>query len=185
MRHKKEARFRFNPSSGSEIVLWLNSYNELFSDFDPRSYSLRSLSDDFLSELKRASLDKNPKKLHLKLLIPKHERKIYEEEIIKKRLKSHFKKHHLEAQKIHHRVIKTGISFASVGVLLMFSATYLLYMKFTESLLMNFLIVLLEPGGWFLFWEGLYMAIFNSKSKRPKLKFYEKMSNSKVSFSSY
>ena len=41
------------------ISLILDSYNDMFSDFDPRSFSERALSDDFLSECKRAARDKD------------------------------------------------------------------------------------------------------------------------------
>ena len=36
----------------------LNSYDGLFSDFDPRPTEQRALSDDFLLEVKRAARDK-------------------------------------------------------------------------------------------------------------------------------
>ena len=53
--------------NSSEIPLWLDNYNDLFSDFDPRHYSNRALSQDFLEELKRASRDKQTKTVNLKL----------------------------------------------------------------------------------------------------------------------
>lgn len=37
----------------SEISIWLDNYDDIFSDFDPRPYSQRSLSDDFLAEAKK------------------------------------------------------------------------------------------------------------------------------------
>ena len=34
----------------SEISLLLDSYDDIFSDFDPRPYNQRALSQDFLAE---------------------------------------------------------------------------------------------------------------------------------------
>jgi len=74
------------------ISLILDSYNDLFSDFDPRNYSERTLSDDFLLECKRAARDRDPKmNFELRLLIPKTRRNANDELIIKHRLKSHFR----------------------------------------------------------------------------------------------
>ena len=49
----------------------------------------------------------------------------------------------------------------------------------------KFLFVLLEPGGWFCFWEGLNQVIFEPKTKKHELDFYKKMANSRINFLSY
>ena len=53
----------------SNISLSLNSYDDIFSGFDPRPYSQRALSDDFLAESKRASRDKELDGVELIFLI--------------------------------------------------------------------------------------------------------------------
>lgn len=40
-------------ASRAEISIWLDSYNDIFSDFDSRPISLRSLSDDFITQVKK------------------------------------------------------------------------------------------------------------------------------------
>src|SRR3989344_3166220 len=75
------------------ISIWINNYNDIFSSFDPRPYSQKALSDDFLSEIKKASLDKDKGNVELRFLIKKSERNPMEEYIIKKRLRHHFHKH--------------------------------------------------------------------------------------------
>ena len=74
------------------ISLILESYNDIFSSFDPRPSSERALSDDFLIECKRSARDKEGV-FELRLLLPPHKRNTNEEAMIKKRLKDHFKKH--------------------------------------------------------------------------------------------
>ena len=169
----------------SSISLLLEDYDAIFSDFDPRPYSQRSVSDDFLSESKKAVKDKFPNKIELKLLINEKVRNSSTEIIIKKRLKEHFKDHLHKHKKNMKKIINQGISFVIAGVLLMFLATYILFKSEDASLVTSFLIVFLEPGGWFLFWEGLDLVIFEAKKKKPDLEFYKKMSKCEISFLSY
>lgn len=42
----------------AEISLVLDTYDDIFSDFDPRPYGERALSSDFLDEAKKAARDK-------------------------------------------------------------------------------------------------------------------------------
>jgi len=167
-----------------EIKLKLDSYNDLFSDFDPRPYSVRALSEDFLTEAKKASYEKED--IILNLMVPKEKRVIKDEIIIKKRLKQHFSKHYyILNKKVRRKIIHNGELFISFGIFIMLIASIIMF-KFPETnIITSFLIVLLEPAGWFLFWEGLNLIIFESKKTEPELEFYRKMSNAKIIFSSY
>ena len=40
------------------VSIWIDSYDDVFSDFDPRSYDERNISDDFLNWFQSA-LNKN------------------------------------------------------------------------------------------------------------------------------
>ena len=177
-KHKKPKR---NLEQGSEISLWLENYDELFSGFDPRPYSHRALSNDFLSETKKASLDKD-EKIDLELLIPSNKRDKPKEEIIRKRLREHFNRHlNLLKIEINHTVWK-GFAFAITGIILMFVATLILFTYGDNTLILSLLIILLEPAGWFLFWEGLDIILFESKKIKPDLEYYKKMSKCNINF---
>jgi len=169
----------------SEISIMLDNYDDIFSDFDPRPFSERALSDDFLFEAKKAVKDKPSGAIELRFLIPAHERDLKEESLIKKRLKNHFKKHAEISQKERKKTIKHGLLFVVSGIILMFLATLILAKNTESSFLTSFLIILLEPGGWFLFWEGLNVAIFESRKIKPEADFYERISKCEISFLSY
>lgn len=171
-------------SDHSEIRLMLEDYDDIFSDFDPRPYAEKALSVDFLEELKRASIDKGLGNIYIRLIIPKKKKSESSEHIIKRRLHEHFKKHHNILHKEINSVIQRGVSFAVVGIILMFIAAYILF-KNNQTLIISFLIILFEPAGWFLFWEGLNQAIFESKNKKPDESFYHKMAKSEIDFVSY
>ena len=159
----------------SEISLWIDTYDDIFSDFDPRPYSQRALSQDFLFEAQRASRDLASGKGQIKFLVPEAQRNSYQESVIKKRLKDHFKKHLDDSHKEIKKLIKQGLAFASIGVVIMFIATFILF-KFPENnILTTFLIVFSEPAGWYFFWEGLNTIRSEPKRIKPILEFYEKM----------
>ena len=169
----------------SEISLVLDDYDAIFSDFDPRPFSERALSDDFLLEAKKASRDKEFGNIQLKFLMPQGKRSTATESTIKKRLHEHFKKHYHRLRNEMGGIIKKGIVFTIIGIVLMFIASYILLKESEKTLMISFLIILLEPAGWFLFWEGLGQVIFEAKKKKPDLEFYEKMAKSEMEFFPY
>jgi len=168
----------------SEISLRVDSYNDIFSSFDPRPYSQKSLSVDFISEAKRAARDKTSGSLELKLLMEKKKRNNIHEKMIKKRMRNHFMHHRDMLLKEKKSMIRTGVSFIAFGIILMFFATLIIFSGDT-SLQWTFMIVLLEPAGWFLFWEGLNQIVFEAKKINPDLRFYTKMMKCRIEFLSY
>lgn len=168
-----------------EIGLWINDYDYIFSDFDPRPLSQRGLSEDFLNEAKKACLVKSSEDLELKFLVSKKQRNYNEESTIKKRLKEHFKKHALVFKNEYKKIMKQGIWFILTGIIFMVITTFFLIRNVSANYLLTFLAVLLEPAGWFLFWEGLDLVIFESKKKKPDMVFYKKMSKARITFMDY
>lgn len=169
----------------SKISLWLDDYNDIFSDFDSRPYEQRALSDDFILEAKKASRDKVSGNIELNLLVPKRKRNSHHENVIKKRLRDHFKKHHTLFHEEIRKVIQQGAGFILLGIVLMFISTFIFFEYPHKNISMDFLVVILQPAGWFLFWEGLNLIIFESKNKKPESDFYHKMSVCEVHFMSY
>lgn len=181
MKHKKEC-LTGKSLSPKEIDLWLDNYNDLFSDFDHRHYLQRGLSDDFLFELKRASQYKDEKGLRINLFVPSKLRNKKDETIIQQRLSEHFKRHWQLLEKEEHGIIRKGIVFAVVGLVVMMMVTTFLVKYQQSSLLLSSFVVFLEITGWFLLWEGMYEILFKSKEIKPDQIFYKKMANSKIIF---
>ena len=168
----------------SKISLALGSYEDIFSDFDPRPEEYRSLSIDFLDEAKRAARDKVDG-LELGLLVPSRLRDLRLESTIKHRLKTHFNRHFEIVKNDINQMIRKGIYFMIAGIIGMSLGAYIAF-KFSEpSLWSTFLLILLEPGGWFFFWGGLDLIVFKHKDKDPELEFYRKISNAKINFNGY
>ena len=166
----------------SEIKFAISGYDDIFSDFDARHMSERGLSEDFLSEAKRASAVKEGEKINFIFLISKNKRDLKKETIIKNRLDGHFRKHFGLLKNEKRGAIKQGVFFTMLGAILMFLATFLFFKFKNESLLASFLTILLEPASWFLFWEGLAHAVFDSRKISSNLLFYQKMSKASIKF---
>jgi hypothetical protein len=170
----------------SQISLWIEEYDDIFSDFDSRPYSERALSGDFLHEAKNASRDKPWGGIELRLMVPEKKRDKKKESLIRIRLLDHFRKHH---KRLHHEtrnVMIQGAAFTVIGMASMLLASALMLDgRTTGDILRNFLFVLLEPGGWFFFWEGLRLLIFERKRDARDVSFYEKMTNCDIVFMSY
>lgn len=167
------------------ISLWLDDYNDLFSDFDPRPYSQRALSDDFLNEVKKVLRETPSGKVELELLVPENLRMPSQESTIKKRLRDYFKSRYNYYMEQAARIKKQGVMFVSFGVILMLITTLVLF-NFAER---NFWVILLsviaEPAGWFLFWDGMELLVFDSKERKSDLEFNQRMSSCNIYFKSY
>lgn len=169
----------------AEMALWLDGYDDIFSDFDPRHYSERSLSDDFLLEIKKVARGRGRNSYELKFLLAPKIRDEKLEEVIKERLKHSFNSKHRQFLMEKKKIIKRGILFVGLGATLMLLASVMKTYLSPSSLLHNSFIIITEPAGWFLFWEGLARAMYKSEEVNPEIDFYQKMTHSKITFISY
>jgi hypothetical protein len=166
----------------SEIGFLIDDYDYIFSDFDPRPYSSRALSDDFLVETRKASKEKKSGNIQLSFLIPKKNRVPKDEEIIRKRLLAHFEKHEQQSKMEYKKLIKQGLFYLTFGMIIMFTAGFILFKFPGQNFIESFFVLMLEPAGWFLFWSGLDLIVFKSKEKKPSMEFYKKMAKADIHF---
>jgi hypothetical protein len=169
----------------AKISLWIDSYNEIFSDFDPRPYSKRELSIDFISEAKRFVRENLKGNFDLVILMPKDIRDFKNEVIIKKRLKEYFQKRYVFLNNKRREILRKGIGFIILGIIFMIITTFILFAMPNPNFLIIFLGVIGEPAGWFLFWEGLNLTIFDSNEKKSDLDFNSKLSKVNIIFGEY
>jgi hypothetical protein len=167
----------------ANIPLVLSSYIDIFSSFDPRPFSEKALSDDFLIECKRAARDKSDLGIELVLAIPKDKRNINDEFKIKKRLRDHFHKHFLEKENELKKMKKEGIIWVIIGIIINIIVVSSL-INF-ESALLHSVLSIFEVPSWFLIWEGLGKILLDSRKLEPDFRFYKKMANCEINFKSY
>ncbi len=168
----------------SEISLVLDSYDDIFSDFDPRTVDKRSLSDDFLAELKRATRS-NKGVIELNFLIPLEQKKEETENKIKKRLRDYFRRHYEEIRRDVDSIRRTGVLMISFGLILSILTALYVIPNEPQSVWWGVLLILVEPAAWFTIWEGANKVFDTWKVMSPDLEFHKKMSKCEISFTAY
>ncbi len=171
-------------ANNANVSIWLDSYDEIFSDFDSRPYHERSLSDDFIHEARKMAREKPDRKIELHLIMPANQRNIEIESAIIKSLHSYFRHISLTNAQDKQKTKKRGLYMTVIGLILMILAAYLSN-KQDPTFLINTLRVVLEPACWFLVWTGfdLLYAVFYKINANSE--FILRMSHSKINFQEY
>ncbi len=180
---KQEFKIEHYPQK-TVVSLWLDEYDNLFSDFDPRSFSQRVVSDDFLHEAQKVVPDASSGPMQLTLLIPHSKKDIAAEKIITSRLHSFFVKKCAYFEKEVKKIVQKGIKVSLLGIVLIFFATLFSDIEHT-SLFYTFLRVLLEPSGWFAVWYGLDHIFYLSKENKGLHFFYKRLEKAQIVFDVY
>ncbi len=168
----------------AEISIVLDTYDDIFSDFDPRPYNERTLSEDFLYEAKRAVRDKIHG-IELRLLIPKGLRSTANEELIKLRLKSHFRKHYKKSREGHARRNRQAIVLIAVGSVIGLIDAFMLSLNGLEIIFKDSLEIVLTPASWYTIWTGFDHLMVRPKEDAADEDFYKKMVDAQVTFMPY
>ncbi|AVR45576.1 hypothetical protein C7S20_10035 [Christiangramia fulva] len=165
------------------VQIWLDSYDDMFSDFDPRPYSKRMWSDDFIIQIRKVIKD-HPKKISvLRILLPGKEKQEMVEKDLIKRLSNFFEARRNEVLRSRKETIYKGILYIFLGILVMLTTEYLTYInkdKFSWHLLLR----VFEPLGWFLLWMGLDIIVDSRKSIHD-ISFFSKLAAARIEFAVY
>lgn len=168
----------------TKISLWFDDYDEIFSDFDPRSYSHRVISDDFLNELRKVVSEVNTGKFDIVFLIPRSKISVVDEKIIKSRLHNYFHGQTEHFQSESKKLVKKGILITLLGMAVMF-LTAILISKIEDKFFSNLLTVMFEPTGWFAVWYGLDHLFYLANDNKEILGFSKKMVAAEIIFNAY
>ena len=171
------------PPAAGAVSLWLDTYEDIFSDFDPRPYAHRALSEDFLAEARRAVLDRRDEVPELLFLVPAPARNLNDEIIIRRRLRDHFRRHAERLARERRRGIWRSLAIATAGLAVMMTSALL--RRQPETVARTLLYVALEPAGWFAVWFGLDQLFYGTRELAREHAFYRKMARADVVFAAY
>jgi len=165
----------------AELSVWLDSYDDIFSDFDPRPFQERALSDDFLNEARKMVKEKPDGRIELELLMPESLRNKETETVIIKSLHAHFRRfvHAIEHEK--KKTNQRGIVLTLCGFILLTVAAYISNLP-SRSFIHNTTLVIFEPSGWFLVWTGLDHIFYIARRKKPEAEFNSRMAHAEIVF---
>lgn len=168
------------------VMIALDNYEDIFSDFDTRPFSERGLSDDFLKELAQRTLETPRGELEVLMVLPKTLRKEKDESTIKSRLRKHFN-HELKriGEKRDAKRRHGYTYFALGGVLLLLEAYLIEQAESISKLLFAFSQAFILPAGWFLAYTGLEKILQPYGEDAADYEFYRKLQGAGYRFTSY
>jgi hypothetical protein len=161
------------------IHMWLDSYDDIFSDFDPSPYSQRLLSEDFLSEAKRRYAETKKGKLELRFSLPAKMRDQKTEALIKRRLKQYFQMKAKEGEGEVRKSRVRGAVYFVLGFLVLLSVAIVPpfvgdYGRFLE--------ILLVPVGWFGMFDGVELMVESPRSFEKEINFSRRLADASYEF---
>lgn len=146
------------------IDIALDSYDDIFSDFDITPYAKRQLSEDFIIEMLRRVPASTDGPVKVVLSIPQAARDPQDEKVIQKRIRHVFSKKLQEIEGEIRTYQQKGLKYMLIG-----SVIILLTLVETDWLLLNTIFNILLVPGWFGIWTGL-AKIFDEPADLIKAK---------------
>jgi len=165
-----------------EITIILDNYDDIFSDFDPRPYAQRQLSEDFLRELGRRYLEDRHGRFEVRFTMPALGRDPREEALIKKRLREQFAFMARREDEIIGRIKGRGALYISAGIAVLLANAYFFFVFNDESLLYQLLTILLVPAGWYGMFTGIGKLLDEPSDASEKKRLYEKFEKANYVF---
>ncbi|MDP4265284.1 MAG: hypothetical protein Q8941_22350 [Bacteroidota bacterium] len=165
----------------AELSLWLDDYDDIYSDFDSRNYLKRRVSEDFIYELKNALKYRKERINDLILLLPPEKRDEMNEKMIAGSLKEFFTNQlTTSSDKCRHKLNK-GITLGIAGIIIMiFNA--IAGFKGTHTIPLISVRVLLEPAGWFLLWASFDFLFYDWQELKKEREFFRELSELNIHF---
>ena len=164
-----------------KVSIWLDSYDDIFSDFDPSPYNQRHISEDFYNQLRKFGIEDMEGQIEIDLLIDEKKRDIALEKMIHERILEFFSIHYRIHKRKRNRILMQSLLFMLLGTLFILILTLGLK-KYDGQLSYILLIKLLEPASWFLSWEGLHLLFFEYVEGKDKEDFHRNMSHARIAF---
>lgn len=164
-----------------DLKLWLDSYNDIYSDFDSRHFLKRRISEDFLQELRLALKSHKLPMQNMILYLPLAERKVSLESDIEKSMKNFFEDQYGQAKLKTSKKLRTGISLVCLGISSMLIYAYLGIQHQQQSVL-TIAKVILEPAGWFMIWTGMDALFYDLKKLKKEMQFFQTLAKLSIQF---
>jgi len=168
-----------------DISIWLDKYEDLFSAYDSSNFGARTLSDNFLTEVRKLVHESHDSRnVELKFNLMADQPNPVIEAFIIKNIHDYFALKAISAKGEMTRILRTGslLSLAGFGLI-----TFLVLVahNWGSFFLIKGAEMMLDPLGWYLIWIGLDMVFVQSKKEQPTIDFNLKMTTAKLTFMAF
>ncbi|MEM3364245.1 MAG: hypothetical protein QXS93_01915 [Candidatus Micrarchaeia archaeon] len=166
--------------SFKNIDIALESYEDLYSDFDISHYSKRELSEDFVKELiKRTSGEYDTKELQITLSIPSSKRDPTVERAIIRRIRQHFAKRVESYTSEIHSYQRRGIKYIVAGALIILLDVFTPKESYP---LLSAMFSILMVAGWFGVWTGIAKIVDEPAQMSAQKRIYSNLASAHYVF---
>ena len=165
-----------------EIDIVIDTWDDIFSDFDPSPLSERTLSEDFIVELKKRYRETRKGDFAVTIYAPVSLKDARSETTIIQRLKRHFKHRSLQRQKEINLIRIKGVIFVLLGICFLTFLTLAAYFKLFNDLIIDILGIVVMPLGWFGIWEGFSKVVDTSPKFIQEELLYNKLARAQYRF---
>ncbi len=165
-----------------EFAIAIDTWDDIFSDFDPRPLSERVLSEDFIIELRQRYRETSRGDFVVTICAPKFLEDKKSESTVSKRLKRHFMHRALVLKKENIRIRIRGIVFVLCGICFLTFLTLIAYYKCFSELAISIISIVVMPLGWFGIWEGFSKIVDPTAASVQEEKFYNKLGKTQYRF---
>ena len=165
-----------------EISVAIDRWEDIFSDFDPSPLDKRTLSEDFIYELKKRYRETKRGSFMITIYAPQTLKDDEKEKVVIKRLKQYFRFMSLQAKKQLARIRTRGFIFVAFGTFSLGLLILLTYYEVFSTLAVELIGIALMPLGWFGIWEGFSKIVDASPMLRQDEDLFIKLSKASYSF---
>jgi len=180
---KAVAAEEMKPATFINLVhIALDTYDDIFSDFDPSPYSSRLFSDDFLKEVQKRYSENKKGNFEVRFSLPAALRSVKTETLIKKRLKDYFAMQRKSIDYELERQRRKGGMYLVTGFFILTVTIFLASYNHNSDLILKLPEILLVPLGWYMTWMGIEKILETPSKLEDQKRFYEKFEKANYQF---
>ena len=165
-----------------DLSVAIDTWDDIFSDFDPGPIEKRVLSEDFLTEIKKRFREPRRGQVTVAFLAPAALKDEEFERKVIRRLKQYFKFRSLSVLKEINDLRRRGFYFVLIGICSLATLTFLTYYKTAEQLTLELIAIILMPLGWFGIWEGFSRIIEPSPYMKKDHGVFSRLAKASIKF---
>ena len=164
------------------VEVALNSYADIFNDFDPSPYRKKDLNPELMDYLNECSSDiPLDYPLILQFKIPKNQLDAAEEKRVKDGLKAYYAFSRYEAYTNYKKLIYQSILNVLISTFLL-SFSIMINFFYPGNLFLSVVEACITVGGWVFLWQAITMVVFERKSYKKRFLTFKRFNEALINF---